>query len=193
MGIEVELAGQNAWQDDLAVRMVATGRGTLERILGDKATRFRLFSNGLNWDRVFLARLDGQVVGFLAFQWAGHGPYSPKFRDFVVEFGLVSAVWRWLLFQLLEFRTRHRGFYIYGFKVLRQARRKGVASALLQAAEAHASNLGTSIIVLDVVASNQRAWQFYTQRGFTEGKVSRLGPFARLLGLPSVMSLRKIL
>ena len=173
--------------------MLATGRGTLAFLLGEQDARFRLLSSGVNWDRVFLAKLDGRIVGFLAFQWENNGPYSPTLSDFSREFGKVSGLWRWGLYSLLEWRTWWRGFYVYGLKTIPKARRRGVASALLNAAEYYAKNLGAKAVELEVHDANERAFAFYRAQGYQVGGVWRLGVMSRLLGFSAVLRLVKSL
>lgn len=173
--------------------MLATGRGTLAFLLGEQDARFRLFSGCVNWDRVFLARLDGRIVGFLAFQWERKGPYTSALSNFSREFGKVSGVFRWGLYSLLEWRTWWRGFYVYGLKTIPRARRRGVAGALLKAAECYANNLGAKVVELEVHDANERALAFYRAQGYQVGGVWRLGLMSRLLGFSAVLRLVKSL
>lgn len=173
--------------------MLATGRGSLSFLLGDENTRFSLFSRRINWDRVLLARLDEKTVGFLAFQWAGKGPYGPRLSDFRSEFGMASGFSRYLLNHLLEWRNRRQGFYVYGLKVIPAARRLGIATALLQAAERHALALDAASVELEVYDTNERALAFYRAQGYEVGGVWRLGVMSRLLGFSAVLRLVKSL
>lgn len=172
--------------------LLATGRGSLAILLGDESVRFRLFSERINWSRVLFAKLDGKTVGFLAFQWAGVGPYAPKFRDFVREFGAVSGLLRYGLNSFLELRTQGHGFYVYGLKVVPEVRRRGVARALLLAAERHAVSLGVTSVELEVYDTNVRALAFYQTQGYRVRGEWRLGVMNRLLKFSSVLRLRKI-
>lgn len=179
--------------DQVALTLLATGRGSLAFLLGDENTRFRLFSRRINWDRVFLARLDGKAVGFLAFQWAGKGPYAPELGEFVREFGVVSGHLRWGLNGFLESRTRRHGFYVYGLKVIPEARRLGVASALLLAAERHAVRLNAGTVELEVYDTNARALAFYQAQGYQVDGAWRLGVISRWLKFSAILRLAKSL
>jgi len=190
--IEILPPGSGEGNQD-ALALLATGRGTLAFLLGEQEARFRLFSGGVNWNRVFLARLDGRIVGFLAFQWERKGPYASALSDFSREFGKVSGFFRWGLYSLLEWRTWWRGFYVYGLKTIPKARRRGVASALLKAAECYANNLGAKAVELEVHDANERALAFYRAQGYHVGGVWRLGVMRRLLGFSAVFRLVKSL
>lgn len=177
--------------DDEALHLLATGRGSLAFLLGNEGTRFRLFSGCINWDRVVFARLDGDIAGFLAFQWQDKGPYSPKLADFFSEFGCISGFWRWLFNLVLEARAGHEGFYVYGLKVIPAARRQGVARALMEAAERHAVRLGVGVVELEVYDTNERALAFYRALGYQVRAISRLGFMRRLLNFSAVLRLAK--
>lgn len=159
--------------------MVATGRSSLAWIYGNKQQRFALFSPAINWERVLVARIRRSPVGYLAFQWDKTGPYALNIGDFRRVFGVVSGTWRWVLHELLERRTWSWGFYVYGLKVLSQARRQGVATRLLEAARLQAGELGAAELVLDVFRKNESAIRFYLANGFHRDGGSQ--PLAGLL------------
>lgn len=154
--------------------MVAKGRGSFAFIYGNAESRYRLFSSAINWDRVLLAYLNDDIVGFLAFQWKKRGPYQLDWGEFSTEFGCFHGTWRWLVHTLLEMRTWHRNFYIYGLKVEPTARRKGVATALLHHTETHARTLGARMIELDAYESNQAAIELYQANQFHITKTRKI-------------------
>lgn len=146
--------------------MVATGRSSLALVYGNRQQRFELFSPAINWERVLVARIKRSPVGYLTFQWEKTGPYALDIGDFRRVFGVVSGTWRWALHELLERRTWSWGFYVYGLKVLSQARRQGVATRLLEAARLRAGEFGATELVLDVFRKNESAIRFYLANGF---------------------------
>ena len=190
----IEICGPGSWQAQTdALNLLATGRGSLAFLLGDEHSRFRLFSGRINWDRVLLARQDDRTVGFLAFQWVGEGPYSPKLADFMREFGPVSGFFRCMANHVLEWRNRRQGFYVYGLKIIPEARRSGIASALLAAAECHARTLNANSVELEVYDTNTGALAFYRAHGYEVQGVCRLGIFIRWLKFSAVLRLAKSL
>jgi ribosomal protein S18 acetylase RimI-like enzyme len=62
---------------------------------------------------------------------------------------------------------------IHDLAVLPQHRRKGVARALLQAAEDHARRQGCCRVTLEVLESNSGARELYRRFGFDDSTVSR--------------------
>ena len=188
----IDICGPGSSQPD-ALGLLATGRGSLAFLLGDEDSRFRLFSGRINWDRVLIARQNGRTVGFLAFQWAGKGPYSPKLSDFMREFGPVLGLFRCIANHLLEWRNRRKGFYIYGLKVIPEARRSGVARALLNAAECHARSLNADSVELEVYDTNAGALAFYGAQGYEVLGVWHLGVFRRWMKFSAVLRLVKTL
>lgn len=190
--VEIVEPGEMIAQDEAALAMLVAGRGSLSSVLGDESTRRRLFSGHVNWQRVFIARINGVTVGFLAFQWEGDGPYrSIRLADFFREFGVLSGWWRGWVHHFLEWRTRTFGLYIYGLKVVTQARRRGVARALIMAAEVYARNIGASTLELEVLEENTKAKAFYASLGFETAVARDSGWFRRFLGVGRVLHLKK--
>lgn len=179
--------------DDEALHLLATGRGSLAFLLGNEDARFRLFSDRINWDRVAFAKLDGHIAGFMAFQWQGKGPYAPQLADFFSVFGYISGFWRWLFNLVLDARGGLQRFYVYGLKVIPAARRQGVARALMEAAECYAASLGARTVELEVYDTNERALAFYRAQGYQVRAISRLGFMRRLLNFSAVLRLAKSL
>lgn len=190
MTIEIFEPGSGFLDQD-ALALLATGRGSLAFLLGSERTRFKLFSERINWDRVLLAKLDGKTVGFLAFQCAGTGPYSPKFRDFVREFGTLSGIFRCVLNSLLDLRTGRYKFYVYGLKVIPEVRRRGIARTLILAAERKAVSLNAARVELEVYDTNLRALAFYQAQGYRIDGQLRLGIMSQLLKFSTVLHLVK--
>lgn len=147
-------------------RMLARGRGSLRFFLGDRMQRESLFCGCLNANRVFVAYRNRRPVGYLGFQWRGEGPYAAGLLDFLRCYGNLGGRWRWWMFNFFEWRTKSLGFYIYGLKVVQNARRNGVASTLMQSVEDYAKALGAEAIYLEVHCDNVGAKAFYHSLGY---------------------------
>ena len=171
---------------EAAVRMVATGRGLLKFVLGDELQRFRLLGGSIRWSCILLAVREDVVVGFAAIKRSGCGPYAPRFRDFVHEFGLTSGSWRWSLFHMLEWRGWRSDCYLYGLKVLPSARRQGVATALVEGVVRRAAEGGARSVELDVSDRHPGARALYVKLGFRVTRELRLSRLAPWLGFSSL-------
>lgn len=70
--------------------------------------------------------------------------------------------------------TRRKTGHIITIDVIAEARRAGVGSALLSAAEAHLQQVGAITVVLETPTNNEAAIRFYKQKGyFVEKTVPR--------------------
>ena len=67
-----------------------------------------------------------------------------------------------------DFQTGEEQGYVSDFAVTRPAEGRGVAQALMAAAEQWAHSRGFRFLTLDVFAMNQRARAFYARSGFEE-------------------------
>lgn len=166
--------------DPALQRLITQGRGSLARLLGDGACRYRLLGGDLHWDRVLIAFDGERALGFASFRYARRGPFALAWQPFRREFGILGGSWRFAGFCLSEWREWHYPFLLYGLRVVKAARRRGVASALLQACCAEALKQGVSDIDLEVPLHNTRAQRLYRKHGFVPRRRRWLAP---LLGM----------
>lgn len=152
--------------DPALSRVVTQGRGSLAFILGDTACRQRLLGNSIHWDRVLLAFEEDQPLGYVAFKHHLRGPFALRAQPFVEEFGRLQGWLRFAAFCLSEYREWRYSFLLYGLRVNKSARNKGVGSALVQACCAHAAQDGFKDVYLEVPLDNQRARELYLHNGF---------------------------
>lgn len=176
-----------------ALQMVATGRGALSFILGDAPQRYQLFRDNIQWQHVLLAFSGTTVVGFAAYQRFGRGPYAPRWADFIRVFGWFDGPWRALLFWLIEYRTLFSPFYLYGLKVDVKARRRGIASQLVQNIEVLAQAATATTVELEVKDSNDAAIQLYRSQGYVLLKKRGTGLLAKFLSFHAVYVFKKSL
>ncbi|SEM99193.1 Acetyltransferase (GNAT) family protein [Pseudomonas sp. ok272] len=188
--LHIVLASSIAQRDPAIARWITSGRGSLAFILGDVDCRYRLLAQAINWDRVLIACRNGVPLGYAAFKQHRRGPFSPGIRPFINEFGLLSGLLRYGLFAISECREWRYGFYLYGLRVRKTARRQGVASALLHATCERAQDSGHRTIELEVQANNLGARALYARHGFTS--IHRFPvTLNRLLPVPTVLNLRR--
>jgi ribosomal protein S18 acetylase RimI-like enzyme len=189
--VQVILASSSPGREPAIARWVTSGRGSLAFILGDEDCRHRLLADGINWDRVLIAYRREGAVGYAAFKQHRRGPFSPGLAPFVREFGRCGGTLRYGLFMISECREWYYGFYLYGLRVRKVARRQGVASALLQAVFKQAVDSGHEKIELEVQAKNLAAQAFYAHHGFVA--IRTMGWLSRLMPIPAVINLRRTL
>jgi ribosomal protein S18 acetylase RimI-like enzyme len=187
--VQIVLASSTSEHTPAIARWITSGRGSLAFILGDEDCRFRLLADGINWDRVLLAYRSDGAVGYATFKHHRRGPFSPGLRPFVREFGRLGGTLRYGLFMISECREWSYGFYLYGLRVHKVARRQGVASTLLQAVFAQALGSGHEKIELEVQAKNLAARAFYVHHGFVSIRTKSW--LSRLMPIPTVINLRR--
>lgn len=187
------VAPQSASEVDAAgLRLVATGRGLLRRLLGEADERQRLFGEHIRWNRVLLVvNAAGETCGFVAFKRHGLGPYAPPLRAFQRVFGRGSGLWRWAAFWLLEARDLGNGFYIYGLKVAVAHRRQGLARLLVSAVEQEAWRCGAPCVTLEVSEENTAAGALYESLGYARYRSLSLRGLSRFFNFTRLHKLRK--
>ena len=145
--------------------LAATGRAGLSALLGDAARRHSLFRRGMRADRFLVATVDGALAGYTSLKFAGRGPFGPSLGDFRRTYGWVRGAHAFMIFTMIEARSRARlgGGYIYGMDVLKPyrghkaSRGHDVGGALMRAAMAHASALGLCHLDMEVRRNTARA------------------------------------
>lgn len=188
--LHIVLASSVPERDPAIARWITSGRGSLAFILGDEDCRHRLLAQAINWDRVLVAYRNGAPLGYAAFKQQRRGPFSPGIRPFIHEFGLLSGVLRYGVFVISECREWYYGFYLYGLRVRKIARRQGVASALLHATCKRAQDSGHRKIELEVQVQNLGARALYARHDFTPIRTLPV-KLSRLLPIPTVLNLRR--
>ncbi len=163
------------------LELVASGRGSLDFVLGDAERRIRLLTHGLDWSRVVVAWRQGQPVGYAQMRFAGRGPYRPGWRAYMDEYGWLHGAWAGFIFHAAELWRWRSPFYFYGLKVLPQERGQGIGEALIKAVLEHAYLCGYNSVELDVGPNFEGAKRLYERCGFSEVGHSRLWGLARYL------------
>ncbi len=120
---------------------------------------------------ITLAELDGQIAGAMASFPAAEG--DERRRQFVRVAMRRRPPWRWpRILRVARHGARHSptppagSLYIDSLATAEGFRRRGVAAALLEAAERDARGRGFPAVALDTRASNDGARALYERHGF---------------------------
>jgi GNAT superfamily N-acetyltransferase len=126
----------------IAQRLVENGippwRDPLQALAWHNRTTEHIFEEEAPGDAMYVAAAQGGLLGFVALR---------SNRDF---------------------QTDEEQGYVSDFAVTQSAEGRGVAQALMAAAEEWARSRGFRFLSLDVFAMNQRARAFYARSGFAE-------------------------
>jgi GNAT superfamily N-acetyltransferase len=153
-----------------------------------------------SYSHALVAETDGQVVGLLL------GLGEPSFAEAQRAMGK-EIRFRW--FSIM--RIRHllglllaiadmagtfepllpEDYTVQALSVLPQARRRGIATALMERAEGEARSMGMKRMVLDVVVDNAGARRFYEHLGFQELRTTTDPRFCRRFGVSGSIRMAK--
>ncbi|EXJ11049.1 GNAT family N-acetyltransferase [Nitrincola nitratireducens] len=179
--------------DIKVLELVATGRGSMNAIIGDADQRFALFHQSIDWTRVVVATQNEVPVGFLAYKYNKKGPYAPSFRRFNEVFSVWTGWYRFLIFYLVEYFSTGNAFYVYGIKVQPNRRRQGIASRMLDHVESLANTTSLPYIELDVSDTNTAGLELYKKRGYRVVKSLDLSFLPTIFNFTKVHVMRKSL
>jgi ribosomal protein S18 acetylase RimI-like enzyme len=158
--------------------MYATAAGRYDLYAGDRKRALRLLErtvaepgNDTSREGVIVAELEGAVAGIVASFPAAEGKAR---RDRLVRYVMRRRPpWRWpALVRLtrmgedLDPEPDPSALYIDALATDEPFRRRGVATALLGAADERARSLGLTKLVLDTTAANSGARALYEGAGF---------------------------
>jgi ribosomal protein S18 acetylase RimI-like enzyme len=143
------------------------------------ATVYRLGAHTASWEACWVAESgDGAVVGVLAgFPTLEAGALARRFVGLTVR---RTPPWRWPAMArhvraagTLAPHTPPRSWYVDALAVDEAWRRRGMAGALLHAAEAEAARAGLTGVALDTGLANAAARALYAAHGFEERDIRR--------------------
>jgi ribosomal protein S18 acetylase RimI-like enzyme len=149
---------------------------------------FRTPGTDNSCDVVTLAELDDRVVGAMAAFPASEG--EGRRKQFLRVALRRRAPWRWpRIWRVAREGTRRAprppedALYIDALATAEDARRRGVAAALLGEAERLARERGLGALALDTTASNTGARALYERFGFEKGEeVPAAPPIPAMVG-----------
>jgi ribosomal protein S18 acetylase RimI-like enzyme len=167
-------------RDDPAIArlMYETAAGRYDLFAGDRARALRLLAqtiprrgNDTSREGVTVAEIDGQVAGILATFPVAEG--TARRRRFVRRVLRHRAPWHWprvlrlaRMGEDLGPEPPADGLYIDALATDPRHRRRGVATALLDAAAERARERGLAKLALDTTAANAGARALYERAGF---------------------------
>lgn len=168
-------------------------RYTGSRRLAERTLRraLRREANTASADVVWVADLDEDVAGAMAAM--PFEDWTPRAQRFLQVTLSSIPPWRWPA-ALSLYRAsgraapepRHDCLYVDSLATHERARRRGVASALLDEAERQARAAGLGAVALDTWVDNRAARALYREHGFEE-----VGSRPAVSGLPGGVSLLK--
>jgi ribosomal protein S18 acetylase RimI-like enzyme len=177
-------------RDDAALARLVyeTAAGRFDLFAGDRARALRLLErtvarpgNDTSRDLAVVAEIDGAVAGMLLAFPETEG--AERRRRFNRHAMLRRPPWRWPRLRRvarmgdeLDPEPRPDVLYIDALATDERFRRRGVATALLGAADERARALGLMRLALDTAASNSAARALYEGAGFRLTREEPAGP-----------------
>ena len=150
---------------------------------GDKGRRF--FAETINPDAVIAATDEaGNLLGIAAHKSGTNGFSTASTRDLFKHYG-IGALWRLVPLAMLERDAPTDTLQMDGVCVSKEARGKGVGSALFDALFTFARKQEFKHVTLDVIDTNPRARALYERLGFVAIGEETTGPLKPLLGFSS--------
>ena len=164
--------------------------GKLGRVMGPRDRALAYLARVIDPGHALAAVAPGgALLGLLGFKSPQGAFADGGLRDLAAGFGWAGALWRAGALSLLAREVDNHRFLIDGLAVARDARGRGVGTALLEAAATLAARRGYAQMRLDVIDTNLRARALYDRLGFRTAGISRLGPLRHLFGFDAAITM----
>lgn len=134
---------------------------------------------------------DGVFLGVAGFKTQNGAFVGGGLSEMVEVYGSIGGTMRGLLISLLERENEPDTLLMDGIFVQPAARSRGIGKLLLGAIEDHAAQCDLSHVRLDVINTNPRAKELYTQRGYVETSQMSVWPFGAIFGFESASTMTK--
>ena len=157
----------------------------------DAASGQAFVTENLRADRTLVARIDGKVAGICGFHESGHGAAELSWRALQKRFGTRTAIRALIALAPLSRSEKDGILVLDGICVGSEQRGKGIGTALLAAAEAHAATRGDREVQLSVVDTNPRAEVLYRRLGYRVVDEGSIGGLGSLYGFRHYRTMRK--
>ncbi|WP_243752219.1 GNAT family N-acetyltransferase [Leucobacter weissii] len=157
----------------------------------DCPTGARIVAESLRADRMLVARISGEVVGVCGYYEDGRGAADLSWSLLRRRLPRAAALRSLVLLAILARPGRPGTLILDGICVDGAHRGRGIGSALLGAAAAHARRRGSRAVQLSVVDANPRAAALYRRVGFTATGRGTVGPLGRLYGFRRYTTMQK--
>jgi ribosomal protein S18 acetylase RimI-like enzyme len=168
--------------------------GKLGTVMGPEPKAYRFLDRVLRADHCIYAVDDlGNFLGMVGFKTPEGSFAGGEVSDVRAVYGLLGAAWRLPLLWMLESDTDNSRFLLDGICVAREARGRGIGSALLAAIETEARERGYAAVRLDVIDSNFRAKALYARKGYLVEKTADIGVLRYAFGFQSSSTMVKAL
>lgn len=164
--------------------------GKLGSVLGPEDRALAYVTRVIRADHVFIALDDrGDLLGLAGFKtpqgsFAGGTP-----ADLRAVYGHFGGWWRAALFGWLGREVDNDRFLVDGICVSREARGRGIGSALLDALCAEGAARGYHSVRLDVIDTNWRARALYERQGFTPLATRPIGLLRHVFGFAAATTM----
>lgn len=134
---------------------------------------------------------EGHLLGVAGFKTQKSALVNGDFRDLKRTYGAFGAIWRMIVFSLLQRDVENRRFLIDGIFVDPAAQGQGIGTILLRALCDEANVRGYRAVRLDVLSSNQRARALYLREGFEDLRINRIGILRHAFGFSTSTTMVK--
>jgi ribosomal protein S18 acetylase RimI-like enzyme len=155
----------------------------LSPFLGAPETCIAILEADFNSECAIAASEGEHLVGIAGMSFAGKKLLKPRFATLRQHFGVASAGWRYVMFNVMGERHPEKGQLVMdGLAVHPDMRGCGVGSLLLDAVIGFARERGLTNVRLDVVDTNPDARRLYERKNFVATATHYYGFITESLG-----------
>ena len=164
------------------------------RVFGGPGQANQFIARVIREDRILVAFIDGQAVGFAGLHYHGKNLLECQLAEIVRIYGMTAIrVMMYFLITLFNEPNPHQP-HLEVLAVREKYRNQGIGTKLLRSTIAFVQQQGFSQISLDVVDTNPKAKKLYERMGFQKAKDRKIPyPSNILTGFSIITYMRYII
>ncbi len=169
--------------------------GKLGKILGPDKRGIAYFTDIMVHDQAIVALSDDrqELLGLAGFDLGNGGIIGGGINELIKHYGYFGGLWRGVVLDVFTRNVKPETLQMDGITTTKNARGKGVGTALLEAVFEKAKTEGLKYVELDVINTNPRAKALYERLGFEEISNDKIWPMSYLFGFTASYKMRKTL
>ena len=154
-------------------------------LIKSKEKAIAVYKKGLNYDRIFYAVIENNVVGLVGLYYEKKNFIDIEYSNLRKHFNPFRSFFIYSIYRLISSKIKEDVLRIDSLAVKESVRGLGIGSQLIDKVFQFAKSKGFNEVILEVVDTNPKAKKLYEKIGFKEKKLVKYYFLTRSAGFSS--------